>query len=651
MSGDGAQVKEVECSQAQDKATGEGGPLDLINNGEQLTCTEPLGGSSVWSQAVGIGTAHSLDSLAQAQSYPWGLLLYQWLLLPAGLNPYLPPQRQCALGPGCKLPFPLLFLGQTWMYPSRGLPTSTAWLLGESRVGVVTVQENSPAQQAGLEPYFDFIITIGHSRLPGRGVASESAPLPPQNKENDTLKALLKANVEKPVKLEVFSMKTMKVREVEVVPSNTWGGQGLLGASVRFCSFRRASGQVWHVLAPVLIDGISKANSLGFFPQDVEPSSPAALAGLRPYTDYVVGSDQILQESEDFFTLIESHEGKPLKLMVYNSESDSCREVTVTPNAAWGGEGRYFVGLEGCRASLGCGIGYGYLHRIPAQPPSYHKKPPGAPPPSAPSPGTPPTDASPHGAPPPGPAPEDPPPLETGSRQSDYMEALLQAPGSSMEEPPSGPESPSHTAPDSGGLPHSMETPLQPPPPVQRVMDPGFLDVSGISLLDSSNASVWPSLPSSTELISTAVSTSGLEDICSSSSSHERGGEWPSLSEVLWEGPWVVGKDALNSSADQKQAIGLIQPHQGEATWSGSECEVSFLDSPGAQAQADHLPQLTLPESLTSAASPEDGLSAELLEAQAEEEPASTESPDLGMEAEGLASQAQISTAEKHPEL
>ena len=32
------------------------------------------------------------------------------------------------------------------------------------------------------------------------------------------------------------------------------------------------------------------------FAQDVEPSSPAALAGLRPYTDYVVGSDQVLQE-------------------------------------------------------------------------------------------------------------------------------------------------------------------------------------------------------------------------------------------------------------------------------------------------------------------------------------------------------------------
>ncbi|XP_054339475.1 Golgi reassembly-stacking protein 1 isoform X2 [Pongo pygmaeus] len=394
------------------------------------------------------------------------------------------------------------------------------------------VQENSPAQQAGLEPYFDFIITIGHSRL---------------NKENDTLKALLKANVEKPVKLEVFNMKTMRVREVEVVPSNMWGGQGLLGASVRFCSFRRASEQVWHVL-------------------DVEPSSPAALAGLRPYTDYVVGSDQILQESEDFFTLIESHEGKPLKLMVYNSKSDSCRE-----------------------------------------PPSYHKQPPGTPPPSASPPGAPPPDAPPPDALPPGPTPEDSPSLETGSRQSDYMEALLQAPGSSMEDPLPGPGSPSHSAPDPDGLPHLMETPLQPPPPVQRVMDPGFLDVSGISLLDNSNASVWPSLPSSTELTTTAVSTSGPEDICSSSSSHERG---------------------------------------GEATWSGSEFEVSFLDSPGAQAQADHLPQLTLPDSLTSAASPEDGLSAELLEAQAEEEPASTEGLDIGTEAEGLASQAQISTTE-----
>lgn len=35
--------------------------------------------------------------------------------------------------------------------------------------------------------------------------------------------------------------------------------------------------------------------------QDVEPASPAALAGLQPNTDYIVGSDQILQEVECMF--------------------------------------------------------------------------------------------------------------------------------------------------------------------------------------------------------------------------------------------------------------------------------------------------------------------------------------------------------------
>uniref|UniRef100_A0A8C6SZ11 Golgi reassembly stacking protein 1b n=1 Tax=Neogobius melanostomus TaxID=47308 RepID=A0A8C6SZ11_9GOBI len=188
--------------------------------------------------------------------------------------------------------------------------------------GEFDVQQDSPALKAGLEPFFDFILSIGNTRL---------------NKESDLLKDLLKANVEKAVKLEVYNSKTQRMRELEVTPSNMWGGQGLLGASVRFCSFEGANENVWHVL-------------------DVEENSPAALAGLIAFDDYIVGADQVLQESDDFYTLIEANEGKPLKLLVYNIQTDQCREVVVTPNGAWGGEG-----------SLGCGIGYGYLHRIPTR--------------------------------------------------------------------------------------------------------------------------------------------------------------------------------------------------------------------------------------------------------------------------------------------
>ncbi|CAL8294779.1 unnamed protein product [Lota lota] len=206
-----------------------------------------------------------------------------------------------------------------------GLTQSSFLSDGGSNSGyhVHGVQENSPAHLAGVDPFFDFILSIGNTRL---------------NKESDLLKDLLKANVEKPVKLELYSMKTQRVRELEVVPNNMWGGQGLLGASVRFCSFEGANENVWHIL-------------------DVEERSPASLAGLQAYHDYIVGADQVLQESEDFFSMVEATEGKPLKLLVYNSQSDRCREVVVTPNGAWGGEG-----------SLGCGIGYGYLHRIPTHP-------------------------------------------------------------------------------------------------------------------------------------------------------------------------------------------------------------------------------------------------------------------------------------------
>ncbi|XP_026854429.2 Golgi reassembly-stacking protein 2 [Electrophorus electricus] len=194
---------------------------------------------------------------------------------------------------------------------------------GSEGYHVLRVQENSPGYRAGLEPFFDFIVSINNTRL---------------NKDNDTLKDLLKANVEKPVKMLVYSSKTLELREATVTPSNMWGGQGLLGVSIRFCSFEGANENVWHVL-------------------EVEPNSPAALAGLRPHTDYIIGADTVMNESEDLFSLIETHEGKGLKLYVYNTDTDSCREVVITPNSAWGGEG-----------SLGCGIGYGYLHRIPTRP-------------------------------------------------------------------------------------------------------------------------------------------------------------------------------------------------------------------------------------------------------------------------------------------
>lgn len=38
--------------------------------------------------------------------------------------------------------------------------------------------------------------------------------------------------------------------------------------------------------------------------------------------------------------MLEKHEGRELKLYVYNTDADNCREVLVAPDGGWGGEGR-----------------------------------------------------------------------------------------------------------------------------------------------------------------------------------------------------------------------------------------------------------------------------------------------------------------------
>ncbi|XP_077083170.1 Golgi reassembly-stacking protein 1a [Siphateles boraxobius] len=336
------------------------------------------------------------------------------------------------------------------------------------------IQEDSPAEKAGLEPFFDFIISIGNDRL---------------NQENDLLKDLLKANVEKPVKMEVYSTKTMRIRELEVVPSNMWGGQGLLGASVRFCSFQGANENVWHVL-------------------DVEPNSPAALAGLQEHSDFIVGADQVLQDSEDFFSLIEAHEGKPLKLLVYNTETNKCREVVVTPNGAWGGEG-----------SLGCGIGYGYLHRIPAQPDSPKSE--KISPKTSPVAGTP----------------------EQEFPTNGFTEVSLMGSGQSMSV-------------------LDLETPL--PPPIQRVMDPGFSDQSEVAMMNSEVSDMADRLDLSTSSIDmTNTSLAVREDIDASGVEELQDREFPCRDpeeKITEEYPAVDFSSSITPPSDVSPPLSVSHP-------------------------------------------------------------------------------------------
>jgi hypothetical protein len=109
-----------------------------------------------------------------------------------------------------------------------------------------------------------------------------------------------------------------------------------LGLTLQYALLSTVS-TIWHIL-------------------DVPANSPADLAGLLPYSDYIIGTPEgILHGESGLGELVEDHIGRPLRLYVYNNEYDVTREVTIHPSRDWGGEG-----------ALGCVLGFGALHRLPA---------------------------------------------------------------------------------------------------------------------------------------------------------------------------------------------------------------------------------------------------------------------------------------------
>jgi hypothetical protein len=195
--------------------------------------------------------------------------------------------------------------------------------LDHPKVGyhVLQVHPNSPGQRAGLISFFDFIVGADDVFF---------------EREDSRFVEILKAKIGQPVKLIIYNTREEKSRDTILIPNEGWGGNGLAGISIRFCSFENAHEHVWHVL-------------------EVYPNSPASVAQLQPRTDYIVGTPELLfNDAEDFFTLINFNECKPIPLYVYSSITDDVRMVSIVPNSKWGGTG-----------SLGCDVGYGILHRIP----------------------------------------------------------------------------------------------------------------------------------------------------------------------------------------------------------------------------------------------------------------------------------------------
>ncbi|KAK4648502.1 uncharacterized protein QC761_110690 [Podospora bellae-mahoneyi] len=173
--------------------------------------------------------------------------------------------------------------------------------------------------ELSIEPWFDYIVGIN-----GRMIESSDPSLFAQEVRNCAGSSVM---------LGLWSAKGQRTRALHVpVPADT----ASLGLTLQWTPLSVVS-NIWHVL-------------------DVPANSPADAAGLLPYSDYILGTPEgVLHGESGLSELVEDHIGRPLRLYVYNNEYNVTREVTIQPSRDWGGEG-----------ALGCVLGYGALHRIPA---------------------------------------------------------------------------------------------------------------------------------------------------------------------------------------------------------------------------------------------------------------------------------------------
>ena len=134
----------------------------------------------------------------------------------------------------------------------------------------------------------------------------------------------------------VWNIKSKTQRVIQLTPSNNWNGTGLLGVTIRADDYAQAEDKLLRIL-------------------DVEKNSPAAIAGLTPLTDYLLGTSTESFENEDILAeVLQKQVDKVFEVYVYNTETDVVRVVSIMPTLSWGGPGL-----------LGCEVGRGYLHRLP----------------------------------------------------------------------------------------------------------------------------------------------------------------------------------------------------------------------------------------------------------------------------------------------
>ncbi|OAF71024.1 hypothetical protein A3Q56_01198 [Intoshia linei] len=182
---------------------------------------------------------------------------------------------------------------------------------------VLMIMDDSIAAKVGIKPYYHFIISIADSYFA---------------ETNQSFRDILENNVNRDTFLQVYDIRDKKIHRIPFHMDNI-DQATKFGLTGRFCYISSTLNNVWRIMS-------------------VYPNSPALVSGMTT-DDYIVGADCLLEKEKQLYDWIYQHDRKPMRLYCFNITTENVRVVMITPDSTWGGLG-----------SIGCDIGYGYLHRI-----------------------------------------------------------------------------------------------------------------------------------------------------------------------------------------------------------------------------------------------------------------------------------------------
>ncbi|KAK4685800.1 hypothetical protein P7C73_g4345, partial [Tremellales sp. Uapishka_1] len=226
---------------------------------------------------------------------------------------------------------------------SSSLPSS----LPELALHCLRVADNSPAADV-IEPFFDYL--VGVDEATEQQSETRLSGLSPTD-----LGRILEENEGSRIGLKVYNAKTQRIRGEGLLDTFEAVVGGRLAGERGGCSFNvkwiePQAISPWS-FAEVMQSSTSARVGLAY------PRGPRGVSrrSLVPFGDWICGwAGGPLHSESDFYDLVDAHTDRPLRLYVYSADLDNLREVVIIPNRQWGGEGL-----------LGCGVGFGLLHRIP----------------------------------------------------------------------------------------------------------------------------------------------------------------------------------------------------------------------------------------------------------------------------------------------